>query len=331
MSEGVDQDQQTKRHHYVPKAYLKAFCNEQGRLLVYRKDEPRKPLHVKPDATHFRRFYYSQPTPEGAQDNNRLERFFSKIESRWPTIVARLHQRDDVNDELEQILEFMALQRARVPACRDAAEAMMAQTVKDTMKVMLASGQLEPPPAGYEDLPDRVQVAIDPHRSIHAMASAIQGMGKLFSMLGFMAVHNRTARPFLSSDNPVLWFDPSLSFSEQRPYTVNPEGGPAFLIFPVSPRLALMGSSSSASTFAEHGLLHSDAPDEEWVDLMNIQICRFAYESVVAQRPGHEEMIEHFAGVSPVHEALPINVGTGMMTIHRQAFGPRAPKPRWTK
>jgi hypothetical protein len=321
--------QQAKRHHFIPKAYLNAFCDQRGRLLVYRKDGPPEPLHVVPDATQFRRYYYSQPTPEGGQDNNALEAFFSTIENDWPETVERLHRRGDVNDRLANIFQFIALQRVRVPASRDAVEAMLAQTVKDTMKVMLANGELPPPPPGLEDLPNQVQVSIDPHRSIHAMVAMMEGMGRLYSMLGFAAVHNATTRPFLTSDNPVLWFDPSLPFEAQRPYTINPDGGPVLLVFPVSPKLALVGSTEYKDTFGRHGLLHSEVPDEAWVDLINAQVCRFAYEAVIAKSAGQEKIIAEFAGVSPVHEAIPLQVGKGMATIHRQTFGPRAAKPKW--
>lgn len=321
--------QQTKRHHFVPKAYLKAFCDQRGRLLVYRKDGPEEPLHVAPNATQFHRYYYSQPTPEGGQDNNTLEDLFSTIESDWPETVAKLHQREDANDRLENIFQFMSLQRVRVPAARDAVEATLAQTVKDTMKVMLANGRLPPPPLGLEDLPNQVQVSIDPHRSIHAMAAMMQGMGQLYSILGIAAVHNATARPFLTSDNPVLWFDPSLPFDAQRPYTINPDGGPVLLVFPISPRLALVGSTEYKDTFGRHGLLHSDVPDEAWVDLINAQVCRFAYEAVLAQSAGQEEVIAKYADVSPVHEAVALQVGKGIATIHRQVFGPRVVKPKW--
>ncbi|WP_426390347.1 DUF4238 domain-containing protein [Variovorax sp. R-27] len=320
--------QQTKRHHYVPKAYLKAFCDPQGKLRVYRKDCPAEPLYQVPDATQFRKYYYSQPIPEGGQDNNALEAVFSEIESHWPETVAKLHQRGDVNDRLENIFQFMALQRVRVPASRDAAEAMLAQTVKDTMKVMLANGKLPPPPPGLENLPDLVQVSIDPHQSIHSMVAMMQGMGQLFSMVGFAAVHNETERPFLTSDNPVLWFDPSLSFEEQRPYTIQP-GGPVFLVFPVSPKLALVGSTHYKEVFRVHGLQHSDVPDTEMVDHINAMVCRFAYEAVISQSLGQEDVIAAFAGVSPVHEAVPIPLAKGMVTIHRYAFGPRAAKPKW--
>lgn len=321
--------QQTKRHHFVPKAYLNSFCNEKGKLLVYRKEGPPEPLRVAPDATQFQRYYYSQPTPKGDRDNNTLEAFFSTIESDWPATVAKLHRREDANDRLDNIFQFIALQRARVPACRDAMEAMLAQAVKDTMNVMLANGKIPPPPPGLEDLPNQVKVSIDPHRSIHAMAAVIQGMGSLYSMLGFAAIHNATTLPFLTSDNPVLWFDPSLPFYLQRPYTINPDGGAAFLFFSVSPKLALVGSTEYKDTFSQQGLLHTDAPDEAWVASINAQVCRFAYEAVISQSAGQEGVIAEFAGISPVHEASALQVGKGIATLHRHAFGPRNAKSKW--
>lgn len=320
--------QQTKRHHYVPKAYLKAFCDQQGKLRVYRKDGPPEPLHQVPEATQFRKYYYSQPIPEGGQDNNTLEAAFSAIEQHWPETVSRLHARGDVNDRLENIFQFMTLQRVRVPASRDAAEAMLAQTVKDTMKVMLANGQLPPPPPSLENLLNQVQVSIDPHQSIHSMVAMMEGVGKLFSMVGFAAVHNNTALPFITSDNPVFWFDPSLSFEEQRPYTIQP-GGPIFMVFPVSPKLALVGTTQYREFFGVHGLQHSDVTDEGMVYAINSQVCRFAYEAVITQEPGWEDLIEEYARVSPVHEAIAIPMARGITTIHRYVFGRRRPKPRW--
>src|SRR3546814_14240386 len=104
------------------------------------------------------------------------------------------------------------------------------------MKVMLANGKLPPLPQGLEDLSNKVQVSIDPHRSIHTMVAVMQGIAQLFSIIGIAAVHNATARPFLTSANPLLWFDPSIPFSEQRPYTINFDGGPVLLFFLVIPK-----------------------------------------------------------------------------------------------
>ena len=206
---------------------------------------------------------------------------------------------------------------------------MLAQVVKDKMAATLAHGSLPLPPLGLDDPLSQVNVSIDPHQSIHAMAAMMQGMGTLYSMLGFAVIHNATTRPFLTSDNPVLWFDPSVSFDAQRPYTIDTNGGPGLLFFPVSPTVVLVGATEYHGTFKQHGLVHSDAPDVEWVDFVNEQVCRFAYEAVIAQSAGHEELIAKYIDISPIHEAIALPMAKGMATIHRYAFGPRVAKAKW--
>ncbi len=92
-----------KRHHYVPKAYLRSFCNDTNKLLVYRKDEPSRAIALSVENAALQNYYYSQPTPEGGTDNNTLEDFFSKTEEKWPGIIDRLHRQEDVKDSLEDI------------------------------------------------------------------------------------------------------------------------------------------------------------------------------------------------------------------------------------
>src|SRR5262249_5298214 len=104
-----------KRHHYVPKAYLKFFCAQDGKLHVYLKDDPGRFFHPPPDATAFHKHYYSQPLPEDRKDHDTLENFFSALEAKWPPLVERMQRREDLNDALDVILQFVALQRARVP------------------------------------------------------------------------------------------------------------------------------------------------------------------------------------------------------------------------
>ena len=89
-----------KRHHYVPKAYLKFFCDEEGKIRMYLKDDPDKVIHQAPDNAGFHKYYYSQPLPEGGMDHNTLEDVFSDIEAKWPPIVERLQQCENVNDTL---------------------------------------------------------------------------------------------------------------------------------------------------------------------------------------------------------------------------------------
>ena len=238
-----------KRHHYVPKAYLKFFCDEAGKIRMYLKDDPDKVIHQAPDNVGFHKYYYSQPLPEGGMDHNTLEDVFSDIEAKWPPIVERLLQCENVNDSLMDIFAFIALQRVRVPAARDAAEKMLAELVKVTARRLDAMGKFPPKPKGFEDILDRVEVTIDPHQSIHAMGHMLQGIEQVFDQIGLSAIHNLTDIPFLTSDNPVIWFDPSIPESNMQPYVLQP-GGPMVLLFPVAPNLMIFGHSSMRGKFA---------------------------------------------------------------------------------
>ncbi|ORL68378.1 hypothetical protein B7H19_15610 [Pseudomonas putida] len=319
---------QKKRHHFVPQTYLESFCNPAGRILVYRKDGDGTPLPLVPNATQFQRYYYSQPKPDGGRDNNTLEDFFSEYESAWQPLVKKLEARVDINDDLETLFSFMALQRARVPACRDAVERTLAATVKNVAKQMYQDGHLPPLPTEYPNLLEDLEVAIDPHQSIHAMVVIIQAMGPLIDSLGWVVFHNNSETPFLSSDNPVAWFDPSLPFAEQKPYGIIPNG-PVVVQFPVSPRLVLIGATEYRDIFISKGLIHADAPSDEWVKGVNAQTCRFGYEAVLASTESQEQMISDFADISPVLTSQSLLVNDSRMILHSMEFGRRSEKPKW--
>ncbi len=317
-----------KRHHFVPKAYLKSFCDDDGKLHVYRKNEPEKEIRLSPDNTGFHKYFYSQPLPDGGRDHDKLEDFFSEYEAKWPDIVKKFRTGENVNDLLGTIYAFIGLQRARVPAARDACEKLLAETVKAIMCQMDAAGDLPPPPEGFEDLLEHVDVAIDPHQSIHAMVHIIQGVGDLLGRIGIEVVHNDTDVPFLTSDNPVIWFDPSLPEDEMRPYTVRPDG-PIMLMFPVAPDLLIYGDTSKHEQFAQHGLIYSRPNGVNAVQSMNTLICRFAYESVFASKPGFNELVKKHADVSPVIRTETIPVPNGQFLLHQFVWGKRTSKPKW--
>ncbi len=317
-----------KRHHYVPKAYLRSFCDDTGKVLVYRKDDPSKAIPLSPDNTAFHKYYYSQPTPEGGKDHNALEDLFSKVEDKWPGIVDRLHRHEDVNDSLEDIFQFIALQRARVPASRDVAERILAETVKMEARVLDAAGQLPPKPEGFEDILDHIEVSIDPHQSIHAMVHMIQGFGQVFDQMGLIALQNKTNVTFLTSDNPVIWFDPSAQDANLRPYVLR-AGGPVMLLFPVSPSLVIVGDSSARDEFVADGMGMADLSDTHLAKVINRQVCRFSYEAVFAQKTGYEKLIQKHAALSPVPQFERVSMRKGEIVAFQMVFGKRERKPKW--
>lgn len=319
-----------KKHHYVPKAYLNFFCDENGKLRVYLKDAPEKNLHQTPDNTAFEKYYYSQPLPEGGKDNNSLEDMFSKIESAWPPIVKRLLNREIVDDQLENIYTFIALQRARVPASRDASEAMLAAQVMATTRRLDAMGKLPPKPKGYEDILERVQVTIDPHKSIHAMVKTIRAMGVIFDRIGLGALHNKTDISFLTSDNPVIWFDSLVPENKMEPYRLQPDSQ-IVMLFPITPKLMIYGHSSMRQSFSVHGLEHGDLTKRNIAKSMNRQISRFAYKAIFAQTSGHEPLIRNHAAKSPVLRSKVIPHEQGEFLWHQSVFGERTAKPKWRR
>lgn len=318
-----------KRQHYVPKAYLRSFCDDQGRLRVYRKDAPQKPICQSPDNVGFHKYYYSQPLPDGGRDN-RLEDLFSKLEGQWPPLVDWLRRGDDINDpdSLGVLLDFIALQRARVPAARDAVETARAEEVMSTLRVMDAKGVLPPKPPGHEDILNRVEVAIDPHQSLLAMKNLVDGIDRLFDEIGLGALHNKTDIPFLTSDNPVIWFDPSVPEVEMRPYVWRP-GGQVVLLFPIAPDCMVYGHSSMRGQFASHGFGYGDLSDPKSAETINRQICRFAYDAVFAQQVGQESLIRDHVDVSPVLQTCRMPGAQGEALFFSYGFGPRKRKPKW--
>ena len=317
-----------KRHHYIPKSYLRFFCDDTGQVRVYRKDDPCKVIQLSPDNVGFHKYYYSQPKPDGGKDHNALEDLFSGIEDKWPGIVDRLHRRENVNDSLEEIFQFMGLQRARVPASRDVTEKIYAEGVMAEARQLDAKGELSPKPDGFEDILDHVEVAIDPHQSIHAMVTVMQATGQVFDQMGFYAVHNKTDVPFLTSDNPVIWFDPSVKDVDLRPYVLRPDG-PVLLLFPVSPSLIIYGDSSRRDEFVSEGVGMADISEVNFVEIFNRQVCRFAYQAVFAQKAGQERLIQEHAELSPTIRFGRISAGEDESVIFEMVFGKRERKPKW--
>jgi len=297
-------------------------------LNVYKKDDPDNPFRQSPGNTGYHKRYYSQPLPDGEIDNNTLEDIFGELETKWPAIMDRFRNDADANDCLEDIFAFIGLQRARVPAYRDAIESMLAEHVLATTKRLNEMGQLPPTPEGFDDLLDNIQVSIDPHQSIHIMAKMMPEMTRIFSRIGINIVRNLSGIPFLTSDNPVIWFSPASPDSQMQPYHVRPDG-PVRLLFPVAPDLMIYGDTEMREQFAENGLEYQEFDEPKVAKAWNRQICRFAYQTVYAQEPGHEPLIKKYAALSPVLKAKPTKNKFGQLVITEFIFGKRKKKAKW--
>jgi hypothetical protein len=320
---------QKKRHHYVPVGYLTRFCDSMGRVFAYRKDEPDPPLHVRPSEIGFEKYYYSQPLPNGGQDNNTLENLFSTVETFWPGLVNDLTARRDVGDRMETLFQFMSLLRVRVPAARDAIELHLAHQVRRTLVSLLARGDIPPVPASIGSV-DNIEIPIDPHQSIHAMVSLLQGFGRLLNYIGFEVVHNRSEEGFATSDNPVVVFDPDVGEDLIVPYAVRPPHGRVELLLPLSPRVLIRGRSELPPVRPGDELSHVEMSASDQVQRINRFVARFGYRFVFSDHAGLTQVMSEYASLSPTVRFVDLSVGVeSELNLMQMVFGPRPAKPKW--
>jgi hypothetical protein len=160
------------------------------------------------------------------------------------------------------------------------------------------------------------------------MVEMLRGAGEVFTQIGIGALHNTTNLPFLTSDNPVVWFDPSFQEMKMRPYWRR-DGGPVVMFFPVTPNLLVYGHSSMRKQFESKGFGHSELSDREFVKTVNRHICRFAYKAIYSQKTGHEFLIKKHSQVSPILRRRIIPSETGEVIIYDHVFGRPSVKPKW--
>ena len=311
-----------KRHHFIPITYLKKFCDHTGKLFAYRKDNPQKALPVRPDEIAFEKYYYSQPLPEGGRDNNRIEDFFGTIESTWNPLAEWLCSGADATTDFSSsdfvnLFTFLILMRVRVPAARDMVEVSLAEQEKAVVRSLDRQGKLPPKPAGHENILDHLSVAIDPHISLHAMPYLAKGFSIILDHLGFEVLHNKTDVSLLTSDNPVVCFDPTVPEARVPPYQVRPPHGSIELLFPIDADTILRGHTGLRRP-GPRRLRHVALTDRREAKRINRFVARYGYRFVFARDRTHEALILKHASTSPV-----IDMVNGCV------FGPRPTKPKW--
>lgn len=158
----------------------------------------------------------------------------------------------------------------------------------------------------------------------------IKGIGHVFSQIGISAIINMTEIPFLTSDNPVIWFNPSISEDEMKPYDLQ-AGGPIVLIFPVTPNIIIYEHSDMRDHFACSGLEYGELSDRSKVEIINRTICRFAYKAVFSQTSDQDELIRKSAGESSCLGTDTISLNNRELLFFQNVFGKPEKKPKWVR
>ena len=318
-----------KRHHFVPVTYLKQFTDEDGFLHVYRKGDLSAPFLSKPERTGFANHYYSQPLPNGTTDNSALERVLGTIETEWPNCYQRIVRQTSISHrEFVDLITFMLVQRVHVPACRDTVEHLLATHVKTSLRELALGNHLPPLPREYPSLLDNIEVSIDPHQSLYAMTGIGQGFSRIIDQIGFEFVHNKTEIPFISSDNPVSAWNPTVPEKLLRPYHVDGPKPIMELFFPVSSRILLRGHTTLKRRFSLRGPGDVETRNKGLVTRANRITARFGYQQIFASGSENGPLIDKWRSHSPVIDSKVASHWDGDMDKPGMVFGPVPPKPK---
>jgi hypothetical protein len=247
-----------KQHHYIPETYLENFCDKDGALWLYDKWDGRS-FQSRPKNVLKEHFYYAQPDHEKKTWNHNIERFFSeKIETEWPSTVRLIQEGPDAVKRLTHFYMFLYAMRVRVPSCRKAIEYGLQQAARvvsasirdekflDQERKAIAeiNKSLNTNFKHAGDLYDAgvINITIDPHRSLLAMAEVAKGFASVVSALQLHFIKNCTPVDFHCSDNPVVLFPAGQQPHNCEPYQFRP-AQPFEFIFPITKKYCLFHNS----------------------------------------------------------------------------------------
>ena len=251
-----------KRNHYVPRNYLTAWSDDGCRILQMDKTaETSTAKLVGIGDVGVQKFFYP-PEMEGY--------FGREVETpAWP-VLRKLRSQDRVTaTELRPLFSYLAAQMVRTPWMKamimnrshEAAQELIDTARKDGIDLPAYGYGLVQIQARYEEIVEQAPM----HRSQKA-ERAMQRMIWSVVRLGPFG-------EFITSDNPVYKWGASI---------VEPDAG---IIFPLSPKMALVGSQSERVAFHHRQVLsrkRSTAVEykrvnEIWCQIVNDSVLRYSH------------------------------------------------------
>lgn len=322
-----------KKHHFVPQTYLRSFTDDNdNKLVVFRKDDPKTSFRRSVNNEAFHKYYYSIPEGDG-RNHNIIEDLFSDIEAAWPEILRRIYNKEPLGELTDKFCNFVCLQRIRVPAFRDGVEAFYAENIKGSAKILHNMGKLQPLPKEYPNILEDMVVAIDPYMSLKIMGDTIKGVGHVIGYVRLSVLRNATSTPFVTSDNPVIYFDPTSPFEEVKPYVLCKERMNVLFLMPLTPDLILVGISGIPvkkwGDFLKYDT--QEITDSEIVNTFNTEICRFAYGAVYSKNCLIQDTVKKYSHISPVIKVVKVPHMNGYALVSQMSFGKRHKKRKWQK
>jgi hypothetical protein len=261
------------RQHFVPRSYLSNFTDPSvaggNRAGIWQVDLAKCHYNqLTVDAVAARTDYYTVQIDD--QPDNFIEDMFGEIEGNASTVIRTISEGLSLPDEAESgvLADFMAIQRLRVPAFREAVDNFYvdvatklnaiatenreryARILRDAMPERTFSAEEIESAWNFARDPANYSIKMNADASLKPLvASMITVARSIADMHWSYLVAPEGSQGFMTSDNPVSWGVPGGGFYDSGLMSKNAE-----LVWPMTRRIAILGSWSDR----EDELLHVD-------------------------------------------------------------------------
>lgn len=301
-----------RRHHFVPACYLAGFTFGGDRDSSFHAIdlETGKARATTPNNEGWQRGLYNVDVP--GEDLELVENAFAEIEGHIAPLLRDLSLAQclpETEEEMGSLLYFMALQLARTPRMRAGFSSMNDTVMRQVLRPSASSEKaFEASLAAFSDgtrkevegltreevleAAETGRFDFDQTTHVRTMLEVAEGMFPYFAARHWsLLVSPRLHPDFVTSDSPVTAF--SLSGIAPWPGPVGVGLKHVAIIFPVSPRLAMLGVTEPQSAVLE-------VPASS-VAAINGATCMAAERFVWARRPRFLYMMRRSTLRDPRH------------------------------
>jgi len=255
-----------KRHHYLPKFYLKGFTNPLLRkqiIYIYEKGNPiiRKSSPVNAAVI---KGYYSLDSDKSNIDSETIEKTISLIETTSVPIIKKINIKKDLTHEEKELFSiFLSCMFTRVPTFRNWTEKVTAIALKTWLKFIASNEKtlsrfinqlIIEKNINFDYSIEKLQnfllddnkyeICVSPQLSLDFLLLGLK-LAPIFSKMNWAFLEATENYKFLTSDNPVYYIDPTVS-SHKNVGLLNKN---VIVFFPISKELILYASWKNFSGY----------------------------------------------------------------------------------
>jgi hypothetical protein len=309
------ENNQKKRHHYVPQCLLKKFKNENGELFIYdlsyNIDNPygtKKPIYSKKNTKEIFQIHKDNTIvlEDGSEDNNTVENLFSQLESQGNEAFLKILESKELTiDDKYKIITFIAIQMLRVPEARENIKEFLRHVVRSTIKILEDSPEFDK----FKDFKEgeHYNIEINHAEGLRTLMS-LEPMVKTMGIMNLTILDSHKNYPFILSNRPcsIIQFNKT-NIHEGTAHLSSPD---IEISMPISPNKCILLSWRNAPTNIK--LSKKDTIN------INRRTAIFGDDKFISSEKNHKmfNFLEKYKNINITHRINRIPVDNGQYTMN---------------